>query len=52
VDREPDEQDLPSQNIKTPETVNTQHRINKDPKNKKDIEFAEFAQALGSQGKF
>lgn len=53
VERKNDEVDLPSQNVKTPESVNTTHRINNNNlKKDKELNFAEFSKALGSEGKF
>jgi hypothetical protein len=48
-----DENELDVQNIKTPQDVGTQHRINKGgDRNEEPFNFAEFAKALGSKGKF
>lgn len=47
-----DTEEEEEQSIKTPETVATQHRINKAHKPKKLFNYAEFAQALGPEDKF
>ena len=47
VERRDEERDLPSQQLKTPETVNTKHRFNNGNKNSlNNANFAEFSRAL------